>query len=557
MKGNVIMDITPFIKQKPVLNFNFSTIILFRCTRKKFAQSFREGKIFFNQPKKWIQVEKDGNKGRGDVLEGTFISVKRNDISDFVSNLKKDERLNYFDNNEFTYFRRKKIEELYCLCFYGLNDNSFTEKNIDKEGKAHYISRIDNKYFTDFSDNITKEMYENIEEKEKPVVLFISNPHKLFEKIKKFFINIGMSEDEIIISPVEYLDKKEIAISAIPYPKELLLKDKYYSKQSEIRIIVNSTNPKFIEYMKENNNTIDIGNIEDITDIYDYYFNDLLIEKNGKNSIMFNLPKPEIEDFEDMELKKLLGILLQVTTDKLSDHLKSEEKNELIQYLKNTIKNKYDIDVECDGHEINIYNGNESTFKYIEMLSKPYKKVNDFEKYINKLIEQEKYDDAINEINRVSKDLQLFNIGFYYNGIILQHKKAYKKAIEIFTYCINNEIKLPDSLSSRSNCFNRIKEYELAIKDLESLQDIIGYNPTIYVNKGINLINLGRLQNSVDEFNKSIKMNEINPQAYYNRGVAYFGLNDLNKAREDIEKALVYAPDDQFYRMEYEKFFLT
>ena len=30
-----------------------------------------------------------------------------------------------------------------------------------------------------------------------------------------------------------------------------------------------------MKYMKYNNNTIDIGNIEDITEIYDYYFQDL------------------------------------------------------------------------------------------------------------------------------------------------------------------------------------------------------------------------------------------------------------------------------------------
>ena len=48
------IDITSLVKPRSVLNFNFSTIMLFRCTRKGFAKSFRKGKIYFNQPKKWI-----------------------------------------------------------------------------------------------------------------------------------------------------------------------------------------------------------------------------------------------------------------------------------------------------------------------------------------------------------------------------------------------------------------------------------------------------------------------------------------------------------------------
>ena len=31
--------------------------------------------------------------------------------------------------------------------------------------------------------------------------------------------------------------------------------------------------------MKDNNNIIDIGNIDNIVDIYDYYFDDMVLEK--------------------------------------------------------------------------------------------------------------------------------------------------------------------------------------------------------------------------------------------------------------------------------------
>lgn len=549
------IDITPYVKPRNVFNFNFSTILLFRCTKRKYAESFVKGKIFFNQPKNWIQIAKDGNKGQGDVLEGTFLSAKENDNANFINKLKKDSNLTHFYENGFVYFRRKKIEELYSICFYGLKDNSFTQKNIEEGGKAHYISRVENSYFTDFSNNITEFDYESIEDNEKTVVMFINNPYKLFERVKDALKKIGLSEDEIIISPVDYVDKKVVSISAIPYPKELLLKDNYYSQQSEIRIIINSSNDKFIKYMKDNNNTIDIGNIEDITEIYDYYFQDLLIEKTGKNSIIFTLPKPMLESFEEMNLERLLNIIVQVSSNAIPQKMSNNEKEELLKHIKKCIKDKYNIDVEYNNGKVEIYNANEGIFKYFENLEKPYKKVLDFENRINSLILEEKHTEALKEVDNTLNDGELNNIGIYYTGKILELQKKYSEAIEKYTYCINNEIKENDSLSSRSNCYCRIEKYELAIKDLDILQDKIGYNSQIYANKGINYVFLNKLNEAIKEFDKSISMDENNPFAYYNRSVAYYRLSNFKQAKADIEKALKYDSENEKYNKEYNRFY--
>ena len=136
-------------------------------------------------------------------------------------------------------------------------------------------------------------------EGDRPTVVFIKNPNELFNRIRRFFNKFDIRDEEIIISPVQYIEKKKIAMSILDYPKELLLKDKCFEEQSEVRIIVNSKNKAYLEYMEKNNNIINIGNIEDIAELYDYYFEDLVIEKTSKNSIEFNLPHEEVEKFED------------------------------------------------------------------------------------------------------------------------------------------------------------------------------------------------------------------------------------------------------------------
>lgn len=125
----------------------------------------------------------------------------------------------------------------------------------------------------------------------------------------------------------------------------------------------------------------------------------------------------------------------------------------------------------------------------------------------------------------------------------------------MYNYCIENEIKLTEALSSRSNCYNKLQKYDFAIRDLELLQDIIGYNSQIYSNKGINLINLNRLDEAITEFNKSIEMNEYNPEAYYNRSVAYYRKGIYKNAKNDIVKAIKYKPTSKFYKLQYERFY--
>ena len=307
--------------------------------------------------------------------------------------------------------------------------------------------------------------------------------------------------------------------------------------------------------MKDNNNTIDIGNNEDIIEIYDYYFKDLLIERTGKNSIIFTLPKPVLESFEEMNLERLLNILIQISSNTIPQTLSNDEREDLLTQIKRCIKDKYNIDVVYNNGNVEIYNANEEIFKYLENIEKPYKKVLDFENRICSLIEKRKYIEAIKEIDSELDDDKLNIIGIYYKGKIQELQKKYSEAIEKYTYCINNEIKECDSLSSRSNCYCRIGKYDLALQDLEILQDKIGYNSQIYANKGINYVCLNKLNEAIKEFDKSISMNENNPFAYYNRSVAYYRLSNFKQAKEDIEKALKYDSKNVKYNEEYNRFY--
>lgn len=120
------------INFEQVFNFDFSTKMLFRCTKRKFAEGIKRGKFYFNIPQKWIEEEEKGNKGQGDSLEGTFLSALKDDDSEFIRKMKLNSQIEHFEYGDFIYFRKKDIKKLYCLCFYGLNDNSFIKKLINQ-----------------------------------------------------------------------------------------------------------------------------------------------------------------------------------------------------------------------------------------------------------------------------------------------------------------------------------------------------------------------------------------------------------------------------------------
>ena len=342
-------------RAKQVLNFNFSTNMLFKCTTMEYAEDLLSGNIFLNIPEKWIEMEeKSNNKGQGDSLEGICLITDKNDDSEFISNLKANNDFEYFQKEDKIFFRRKKVKKLYCYCIYGLNDNSFIEKYENRFGHINYCSRINKDYFTKFSEVKSKEEYFNIQKPKRPAVVFISNPHLFFERVRNKLIQLGFNREDIIISPVEYVNKNENSVALLSYPKELLLKDIFFKNQSEIRIILNSDNEELLKKIEDNNQKINIGKIDDIAEIYDYYFEDMILMKEG-NSILFNLPFSQVVPFEKQTLRELFSIFAQTIKDELPDPTPIQERKKIINNIKRIIKDRYGFDIKWENGSIVTY----------------------------------------------------------------------------------------------------------------------------------------------------------------------------------------------------------
>ena len=91
----------------PLFQFGFSTIQLFRCTKREYAEQFCQGKLYFGSPADWVEMEKQGNRGQGDILEGVFFSCPEDESSQLVRCMKTDISLECFSHAGLLFFRRK------------------------------------------------------------------------------------------------------------------------------------------------------------------------------------------------------------------------------------------------------------------------------------------------------------------------------------------------------------------------------------------------------------------------------------------------------------------
>lgn len=547
------VDITKRLISQQIPSPDFRTLLLFRCTSRKYAREFIQGKLYFNTPKNWIEQELKGNKGQGDALEGTFFATN-DDAHPFVQVLKSDPSITCFKHDGYTFFRRKAIENLPCICFYGLNNDEWC-KTIDKRGKAHFKTIVPLSYFRDFSNGITREKYEKIDYDEQPVVMFINDPHRFFEKVERALNKLGVVSTEIIKSPVKYQEKHKTTTHLLQYPLELLMKDIPFSNQKEIRVIINSKSESFQKYFEEHSNKIDVGDLSEFIDIQDYYFSDMEVERLGNKTISISLPKPFItlSSLYSLNISELLQKYLRLYHQYSNDPV---EQNRQLSPIREFIQHQYGITFSCDGNGFSVNaNSPEAGKTFLSKIEKSTSKNEKFNQLIAKLLEEGKLQEAINECHKARKEKDLQGLPYSKELDIYQSLNDDKGFLHCCEYLLENDLMISDTLKKRFSFYIQKKMYKEAFDDLKRIQDHEGYHNDISYNMGICLIHLCEYQKAVSIFSDLLESVPDDPSLYYNRGVSYYKAKEFELAEKDMKKAIELDPDNQFYQQEFAKIF--
>ena len=79
---------------------------------------------------------------------------------------------------------------------------------------------------------------------------------------------------------------------------------------------------------------------------------------------------------------------------------------------------------------------------------------------------------------------------------------------------------------------------ETAVDYFEWAAKIKPDNPEIYYNLGVSYMTLGKMNDSIDSFTKSIILDESNSDAFANRAICYAYIDNESKCKKDIEMAV-------------------
>ena len=90
-------------------------------------------------------------------------------------------------------------------------------------------------------------------------------------------------------------------------------------------------------------------------------------------------------------------------------------------------------------------------------------------------------------------------------------------------------------------------DYVLSIQYFNQVIKLKPYLSEPYLLRAIAKIQLGDYTGAELDCNASIERNPFQPGAYYTRGYIYRQTNQLEKAEEDFNQALVFAPENRTY----------
>lgn len=225
----------------------------------------KHGTMRFSCAKNWIDAEEKYNTGIGDRLEAVYATCHKNSQIQSLGVKKYPDTYSFIDG-EYECFRRASVIKLPAYCFYYVTNDSLIEEN------GFLTHKIDKKFYSDFK----------IENNSENSILSIRNIDEFITRLKNTLFNIGIKEHEILIEPIHYDSRlrKDIYQFNKESPKELFLKDSSYIHQNEVRIVINTTDTKQIEYLL--NNEIYLGDLSDIcfSESADKEFDIIIVPKN-------------------------------------------------------------------------------------------------------------------------------------------------------------------------------------------------------------------------------------------------------------------------------------
>jgi tetratricopeptide (TPR) repeat protein len=150
----------------------------------------------------------------------------------------------------------------------------------------------------------------------------------------------------------------------------------------------------------------------------------------------------------------------------------------------------------------------------------------------------QKYDDALNILNRAEKIDPKNPEVFYSKGTAYFFKGDYQNAIDCFTKAVTYNPKDYEAYSNRALAKIYVNDLFGAIDDCQKSVEIKPDFSKAYNNMGLALKGLNKFDEAILIYTRAISLNNDFAEAYYGRGLSKQMKNDIDGARNDLNIAL-------------------
>lgn len=162
-----------------------------------------------------------------------------------------------------------------------------------------------------------------------------------------------------------------------------------------------------------------------------------------------------------------------------------------------------------------------------------------------KLLEEEKYDEAIVAFAKATEVDPMFAPAYVGRGDALRAQEDYPAAANAYAMAIQRNDKLPKAFYGRAISQLEQGLTELAINDLNNAMDLDRNDPLVAAKLGELLITRNQdPAGAVRVLDNAIELDPENAEAYRFRGLAHAQLRHFEEAEQDLAKAVELKDDD-------------
>jgi len=123
-------------------------------------------------------------------------------------------------------------------------------------------------------------------------------------------------------------------------------------------------------------------------------------------------------------------------------------------------------------------------------------------------------------------------------------KQKYKEAIEVLTQHLKEDVGNADALYTRGVSFRKIESYDNSVADFTTILERLPNEPTLLCERGISYFKNKEIEKALEDMDRAVELEPTNPFRYSSR--AYIkAKTDIDGAMADYEKAIGLDPKDE------------